>query len=190
MGRMSYDRPAAPGPLARVEEFCNSARFLHGRDAWADLPSAREWLAAHAGPAAAEEVDDHGLAGLVRLREAIRDHLDGSTAAQVHDTLNAHAESSLRPPRWSPDGTVRIPPAGGSALGEFVGGLLATLATEELAGRRDRLKVCASPDCRWVFYDRSPGNQGVWCSMRTCGARHKMRAMRERRNGEGAGGRP
>ncbi|GAA2756887.1 CGNR zinc finger domain-containing protein [Actinopolymorpha rutila] len=185
---MSYDRPAAPEPLARVEEFCNSARFLYDQDAWADLTGAREWLAAHAGPATAGEIDDHGLAELVRLREAIRDHLDGSTAAQVHDTLNTHAERSLRPPRWSPDGMPLIPPAGGSALGEFVGGLLATLALEEVAGRRDRLKVCGSPDCRWVFYDRSPGNKGVWCSMRTCGARHKMRAMRERRSGGSSGG--
>ncbi len=184
---MSYDRPAAPAPVARVEEFCNSARFLHGEDAWTDLPSAREWLRAHAGAAAAEVVDAEGLAGLVRLREAVRDHLDGSTAGQVHDTLNAHAERSLRPPRWSLDGTPLVPPAGESALGDFVGTLLATLAVEELAGRRDRLKVCASPDCRWVFYDRSPGNKGVWCSMRTCGARHKMRAMRERRSGTGAG---
>ncbi|SFH63606.1 CGNR zinc finger domain-containing protein [Actinopolymorpha cephalotaxi] len=187
MGAMPYDRPAAPEPLARVEEFCNSARFLHGEDAWSDLPGAREWLRGHAGPAAAEELDHTRLTDLVRLREAIRDHLDGSTAALVHDTLNAHAEKSLRPPAWSPDGTPRIPAAGGSALGDLTGAVLGALAVEELAGRRERLKVCAAPDCRWVFYDRSPGSKGVWCSMRTCGARHKMRAMRERRNGEGAG---
>ncbi|MET9021109.1 CGNR zinc finger domain-containing protein [Actinopolymorpha sp. NPDC004070] len=184
---MPYDRPAAPEPLARVEEFCNSARFLYDEDAWADLPDAREWLVAHAGAAAAAELDDDGLPGLLELREAIRDHLEGSNAAHVHDVLNAHAERSLRPPRWNRDGTLRLPPADGSALGEFAGDLLASLAVEELAGRRDRLKVCASPDCRWVFYDRSPGNKGVWCSMRTCGARHKMRAMRERRSGESAG---
>lgn len=51
---------------------------------------------------------------------------------------------------------------------------------------RERLRVCASDTCRWLFVDRSPGGRRRWCDMRVCGnrakvARHRARARRGRR---------
>jgi CGNR zinc finger len=44
--------------------------------------------------------------------------------------------------------------------------------------RLDRLKMCASDACRWIFYDRSkPGNRR-WCSSVLCGNREKTRSYR------------
>ena len=180
---MDPDRPPAPGALALIEDFCNSARFLRGEDAFENLPGARAWLRSRGRRGAARALDDEGLADLAGLREAIRSHLGGDASAAVRNTLNAHAGAALGPPRWTAPGGPQLPPSGASEVGDFVGGLLAALAVEELAGRRERLKVCQAPECRWVFYDRSPGNNGVWCSMSVCGARHKMRAYRDRRAG-------
>ena len=176
---MAYDRPPAPGELARIEDFCNSARFLYGEDALAEPESARAWLRAHghAGP-----LGEDARAGLVRVREAVRDLLGGDRSAGTLRTLNARARAALGPPRWTEDG-VALAPDGGDPETTLLGTVLAALATAALTGADARLKVCAAPDCRWVFYDRSPANRGVWCSMDICGARHKMRAYRGRQAG-------
>ena len=47
---------------------------------------------------------------------------------------------------------------------------------------RDRLGVCASDTCSWVFVDRSPGGRRRWCDMGTCGNRAKVARHRARRS--------
>jgi predicted RNA-binding Zn ribbon-like protein len=171
-----YSRPAAPGSLERVETFCNSARFRVDEDAFADTASTRRWLQTHDWHAAADEVDEPERRELVRAREAIRAHLADSDSA----VLNEYARVLLEPPQWR-DRQLVISVAPGSAVEEMIGKLLAALAIEGPAGRAGRLKVCRATDCLWVYYDRSPGNNSIWCSMDICGARHKMRAYRSRR---------
>lgn len=175
---MQYDRPHAPGELARVEHFCNSARFLSGEDALAEPDSARVWLRAYGYGAAARALDEPARAGLVTAREAVRDLLGGDRSEAALGRLNDLARKFLGPPRWTGDG-VELAPADDTSP---VPGVLAALAEAALTGTDRRLKVCAAPDCRWVFYDRSPANRGVWCSMDICGARHKMRAYRGRQS--------
>lgn len=43
-----------------------------------------------------------------------------------------------------------------------------------------RIKLCANPLCRWVFYDRTRGNTRRWCNDRACGNRDKVRRFRLR----------
>ena len=43
------------------------------------------------------------------------------------------------------------------------------LASEE----HHRLRVCAGPDCGWVYVDRSRNRMRRWCQMETCGNRAK-----------------
>ena len=63
----------------------------------------------------------------------------------------------------------------------LVGDLMAAAVWAQYTGIWHRLKVCASEDCRWVFYDRSSNRSGSWCEMEVCGSRAKMRAYRKRR---------
>lgn len=58
--------------------------------------------------------------------------------------------------------------------------LLATVLDEHRAGRLQRLKACANPDCQWVYYDASRNRSGRWCSMGECGDVMKARAYRAR----------
>lgn len=176
---MAYDRPPAPDDLAPVESFCDSARFLYGEDAFADLPAARSWLRRQGHRAAAEALDGAGLELLTEVREAIRGHLEGSAAARGR--LGSAAAELLGAPRWTPDGAVDHPVSGADPVRALAGAVLAALAAAEFAGRRGRLKACRAPECRWVFYDRSPANNASWCSMDICGARSKMRSYRSRR---------
>lgn len=45
---------------------------------------------------------------------------------------------------------------------------------------RDRIRVCAAPDCSARFHDGSPAGRRRWCSMRGCGNRAKVRSHRAR----------
>ena len=49
-----------------------------------------------------------------------------------------------------------------------------------LVGTLDRLKMCASEECRRVFFDRSKPSTRRWCMSTLCGNRMKTRAYRER----------
>lgn len=59
--------------------------------------------------------------------------------------------------------------------------VLAELVRLSDSGRLERMKMCSSDECHWIFYDRSkPGNRR-WCSSDRCGNREKTRAYRDRR---------
>ena len=43
-----------------------------------------------------------------------------------------------------------------------------------------RLRSCANPHCRWVFYDGTRSGTRRWCTMAVCGNRAKLRRYRQR----------
>lgn len=47
----------------------------------------------------------------------------------------------------------------------------ALLTSPDLA----RLKVCATPDCDWLFLDTSKNGRRRWCQMNVCGAKEKAK---------------
>lgn len=172
---MASSRPAAPDELYLLQAFGNSARFLYDED---DLTRPREavrWLIEHKLGPRDLTLDEKELARLVRFRETLRDHLDG---ADVTAELNEFAAAAVDGPRWSPDGPELRPR--GEGADDLIARLLDILFRAEVTGRLRRLKPCKAPECRWLFYDRSPAGNSVWCNMNLCGARHKMRAYRSR----------
>jgi predicted RNA-binding Zn ribbon-like protein len=48
-----------------------------------------------------------------------------------------------------------------------------------------RLRVCAGPDCGWMFVDRSRNGLRRWCEMETCGTRAKSRRRASRTREQG-----
>jgi predicted RNA-binding Zn ribbon-like protein len=55
-------------------------------------------------------------------------------------------------------------------------------AGDVLAGERHgRLKLCAAPDCGWLFLDASRRTSRLWCSMEGCGNRAKAQRHYRRR---------
>lgn len=53
----------------------------------------------------------------------------------------------------------------------------AALLTSEEARR---IRVCAGPDCGWIYVDRSRNGLRRWCQMETCGTSEKTRRRREK----------
>jgi predicted RNA-binding Zn ribbon-like protein len=54
----------------------------------------------------------------------------------------------------------------------------ANLLTSEEAAR---IRVCASPDCGWMYVDRSRNGLRRWCQMETCGTLEKSRRRAKKR---------
>jgi predicted RNA-binding Zn ribbon-like protein len=46
----------------------------------------------------------------------------------------------------------------------------------------DRVHVCKSDTCRWLFLDSSKNHSRVWCDMKICGNRMKARTFQARRS--------
>jgi len=59
------------------------------------------------------------------------------------------------------------------------------LAELLVAGASGRLRTCASPDCREVFFDESRNRSRRYCDSRTCGNRLHVAAYRARRAAAG-----
>ena len=123
----------------------------------------------------------------LRLRENLRDYLQ----------LDPHMRKSKSATRAINDAIATFPliaafHADGARLlaarEDTLGGL-SVLAAELYDGARDgsldRLKMCASDECRRVFYDRSKPSTRRWCMSTLCGNRIKTRAYRERQRDAG-----
>lgn len=68
----------------------------------------------------------------------------------------------------------------GSGLWSRLGDLSVDLLVANRTGQLSRLKACANPRCRWLFWDASRPGTGRWCSMKVCGGQHKARNYRAR----------
>lgn len=166
--------------LTGVEEFLNTLDertfTRHGTthtasDALTSVPALATWLRAHGLPATDHDLDARALATARDLRDALRSAAGGGDVA---GSLTAF------PLALAPD------PAGGLRITATTGvrgldAVVEAVATSVATGKWGRLKLCASPDCRWAFHDTSRSGGGRWCSMETCGNRHKTRNYRQRR---------
>ncbi|MFJ6379670.1 CGNR zinc finger domain-containing protein [Kitasatospora sp. NPDC092039] len=167
-----------PGPYARYEVLHRPADLA----AW--LPLSRLRL-----PADAVRVSPTELAATRTLRDA----LWRLAAARAHGTpgepgdyavLNRTAEHPPMVPRIAPDGTAAAPlPADGAQLASTLARDAIALLTGPYA---DRIRECGAHDCQLIFVDTSRPGRRRWCSMERCGNRHKVRALRARRESEEA----
>jgi predicted RNA-binding Zn ribbon-like protein len=49
-------------------------------------------------------------------------------------------------------------------------------------GQPDRLKVCANPNCSWMFYDATRNHSRRFCSAQLCGNVVRVRSFRHRKS--------
>ena len=185
---MTESRQPAPGDLAVVQRFVNSADFEAGDDALADPDTARTRLTAIGLPVGDVPLDAGDLRRLIEVREAIRalalanndEPLDpGAPLALSTAAIGAALRVTV-----TAEGTTVLAPAASDGVDAVVGAVLAAVHDARCEGTWDRLKACREETCRWAFYDRSRNRSSSWCVMSVCGNRAKARAYRERKRGE------
>jgi predicted RNA-binding Zn ribbon-like protein len=183
-----------PDALAHVYDFANTLdlrSFIHHGvkcEPSDDLRSPGDlaaWLAERALPGGGGKVTPKAFHAALRLREGLREYLerdptersrDGASLRKLNESLEA-IPFVVQVSRGKPTMTMQpIQPDALAGLGAVVNQLYDASASGELG----RLKMCASEECRRVFYDRSKPATRRWCQSALCGNRMKTRAYRER----------
>jgi len=185
-----------PDPLANLYDFANSLdvrRFVHHgvqHPQSDELPGPRElgaWMSQRGLLFTSARITPAMFETALDLRKCVRDHLQ-------HDPYNRRkdrdaARALNRALKLFPlvvetrdDRGMVLRPARSDALAGL-SAVVAELYDGSIDGTLDRLKMCASEECRRVFFDRSKPATRRWCMSSQCGNRMKTRAYRERRRG-------
>jgi predicted RNA-binding Zn ribbon-like protein len=173
----------APGELELVREYVNTWDADDDVEKVPGPAELRDWLVGHdlLDAGARVTAGDHRHA--IAVREALRAMLLANAgldldpeAAPVLDDAARRARLGVR---FDEHGHVHTAPETGGVAGAM-GRLLALVAAAQDEGTWSRLKACLADDCQWAFYDRSRNRSAVWCDMRVCGNRQKVRSYRER----------
>ena len=101
--------------------------------------------------------------------------LDPSAIAPLNDLIS-DVDFQIA---FAPSGDVGFRPIG-DAHQTVIGSLTEVIAESQQNGTWDRFKCCELPTCGWSFYDSPRSRTKRWCSMKTCGSRHKAREYYKR----------
>jgi predicted RNA-binding Zn ribbon-like protein len=173
----------APGELELVRAFVNTWDADAGTEGVPGPAELRGWLAEHGLLDDGARVTAAEYRQAIEVREALRALLLQNAGLDVGPEAGAALDAAARRARlgvrFAPDGAVRTAAEAGGVAGAL-GRLLAIVAAAQEDGTWTRLKACLADDCQWGFYDRSRNRSAVWCDMRVCGNRQKVRSYRER----------
>jgi predicted RNA-binding Zn ribbon-like protein len=181
-----------PDALANVYDFANTLDVRHFTHFGVEHPQSDEIAGMKQ---IADWMQERGLGGggritlamfatALRLREALRAYLqcDPAERRRNKEVLGALGDALAAFPL-----RVEARVGCGAVLSAMRADALAGLSTiaielhnATLVGTLDRLKMCASEECRRVFFDRSKPATRRWCMSTLCGNRMKTRAYRER----------
>lgn len=178
------ERETASGDLGLVQEFVNTVDLQDGPELLGDQKALQDWFVAHGLMASGIPVTDEDHRHALAVREAMRGVIGGNSGLPIYPvdlaTLNEVAVAGRLRMRFGRGGTARLEPEAAGpvgALGRLVVTLYAAMQDEDW----ERLKLCGSDSCRWVFYDRSKNHSSRWCTMASCGNRAKARRFRQKR---------
>lgn len=178
-----------PADLRLVEEFLNTldrrtfrrhgVDFVSG-DALPTPAALTRWLTEHGMVARSARASTAELNTARDVRDALRvavtrDDVDATVRRRANAVLGAV------PVRVELGAGGALSVAGpNGAVAKAIAELVAIAVRRSADGTWGRLRACAAPDCRWVFYDDSRNGAGRWCSMSACGNRIKTARYRAR----------
>jgi predicted RNA-binding Zn ribbon-like protein len=185
-----------PDRLANLYDFANSLDARHFKHHGVQHPQADEitgprelgaWMSQRGLLFTSAKITPAMFEAALDLRKSVRGYLQRDPADRRKNRdaargLNRALKlfplvAEVRDDR----GTV-LRPARSDALAGL-SAVVAELHEGSINGTLDRLKMCASQECRRVFFDRSKPATRRWCMSSLCGNRVKTRAYRERRRG-------
>ena len=182
-----------PAEIALLYDFVNSIdlrRFVHHgvqhtpRDELETPGRLAEWMASRGLLRREMTLSKASHARALGLRAVLRSFIQlepgarrgDQAAAQVLNEIAGDFPLSIN---LDAQGTIGLLPARREKV-SGLGAVLGELEPAAITGRLDRLKMCASAECLWIFYDRSKPSSRRWCVSSLCGNREKTRAYRRR----------
>jgi predicted RNA-binding Zn ribbon-like protein len=186
-----------PDELANLYDFANTLdvrHFIHHgvpHPQGDDLTNARElavWMSQRGLGSTGAKITPPMLATALELRSLIRDYLQCEPLERSRNKAAVQALNKtlkLFPMVVAADeGGMVLRAAREDALAGL-SPIVAELYDASRNGNLDRLKMCASEECRRVFFDRSKPSTRRWCMSSLCGNRMKTRTYRERQRSAG-----
>ena len=182
-----------PDELANLYDFANTLDVRHfthhgvqhpQRDELANARELAVWMRQRGLLLAGARVSPAMLATALELRSLIRDYLqrDPPERSKNRDSVRSLNKVLKLFPLLATardDGGMVLKAARDDALAGL-SSVVAELYDGSRNGTLDRLKMCASDECRRVFFDRSKPATRRWCMSSLCGNRIKTRNYRER----------
>jgi predicted RNA-binding Zn ribbon-like protein len=185
-----------PDALANLYDFANSLDVRHFRHHGVQHPQSDElagpselgaWMSQRGLLFTSAKITPAMFETALNLRTCVRDYLQCDPADRGKDrdavrSLNRTLKLFPLVVEARDDRAMVLRPARGDAPAGL-SAMVAELYDGSVNGTLDRLKMCASEECRRVFFDRSKPATRRWCMSSLCGNRMKTRAYRERRRG-------
>ena len=187
-----------PDELANLYDFANTLdvrRFTHHgvpHPQADELKSPRElgvWMSPRGLLFTGAKITPAMLSTAIELRTLVRNYLQCDQLERSRDkdavrALNKTLKLFPLVVAVRDDGGMVLKAAREDALAGL-SSVIAELYDGSRNGTLDRLKMCASDECRRAFFDRSKPATRRWCMSSLCGNRMKTRSYRERqRNAE------
>jgi predicted RNA-binding Zn ribbon-like protein len=186
-----------PDELANLYDFANTLDVRHfthhgvPHPQGDELTNARElaaWMSQRELSPAGARVTPAMLATAIELRTLVRDYLrcDPLERSGNKDAVRALNKTLKLFPLVvaARDDAMVLRTAREDALAGL-SPIVAELYDGSRNGTLDRLKMCASEECRRVFFDRSKPSTRRWCMSSLCGNRMKTRSYRARQRNAG-----
>jgi predicted RNA-binding Zn ribbon-like protein len=128
---------------------------------------------------------ERALARIRRVREALREIITASVegrpaAERAIDLVNRVMLERQRFILVCGPGGALDHRHEGDEIEDVLARLAERIARQVISPDADRLRICASDTCDWVFYDSSRTGRRRWCDMNTCGNRAKAARHRAR----------
>jgi predicted RNA-binding Zn ribbon-like protein len=185
-----------PDELANLYEFANSLdlrRFTHHRVQHVpsdELTSAQDlavWMSRRGLLRPGARITPPMLETALQLRASLRAFLECDPSERqknkaVLRLLNKTTRLFPLVAEACDGGRMTLRPARDDALAGL-SDIVAELHGASVSGALNRVKMCASEECRRVFFDRSKPGSRRWCLSTLCGNRMKTRTYRKRHQG-------
>ena len=187
-----------PDELANLYDFANTLDVRHFTHHGVPHPQADElksprelgvWMSPRGLLFTGAKITPAMLSTAIELRTLVRNYLECDPLERSRDkdavrALNKTLKLFPLVVAVRDDGGMVLKAAREDALAGL-SSVIAELYDGSRNGTLDRLKMCASDECRRAFFDRSKPATRRWCMSSLCGNRMKTRSYRERqRNAE------
>ena len=175
--KLRIGSPPAPGNLILLEGFLNTWSEEMSIDDFETAQSTEAWLRNVDLWTGTQKITPDQHQKFVEFRSDLRTWILNKACVQP---LNDLIQEMSFQAEFTSEGEVQFRPTG-SAFQRALGSLVDQISKSQQDGTWDRLKCCELPTCGWAFYDTTRSRTKRWCSMKTCGSRHKARAYYERK---------
>lgn len=169
--------PPAPGRLILLEGFLNTWSGELGFDDFETVSSTEAWLRGVRLWTHAKKLTSKQHEKVVTFRSNLRAWILDNDAAQP---LNHSVAGVTFQAEFGATGAMKFRTTG-DADRAVLGSLTEVISESQRNGTWDRFKCCELPTCGWAFYDSTRSRTKRWCSMKTCGSRHKAREYYKRK---------